>query len=86
MRTPEFAPEFGALGRQIRARREERGWDVAAFARRAGCRPSYLEDIEAGEQELRLSTAYRLADALGQPLWMLLIDVEAALCDAKAAA
>lgn len=74
------------LGRQIAVRRAARGWSQKDLAEAAGVRQHLITGLESGRSGPHLTTAYRLAETLGVSLPLLLIDVEAALQDAEAAA
>lgn len=43
-------PNWRALGAEIRRRREEMGLTLRELARRAGCSPAYLHDLEHGRR------------------------------------
>lgn len=67
--------ELAALvGRQVRARREERGLSLGALAQAAGVGKGTLSEIERGVRNPTLSTVYALAASLGVPLATLLAD------------
>lgn len=51
-------------GRRIRAAREGRGLNLHELARLSGISASALSLIETGQRDLRLTTLYRIADAL----------------------
>ena len=74
------------LGRQLALRRIHRGWSQRQLGEVAGVRAGLITRIELGGHGPSLATAYRLAKALGIDLPLLLIDVEVALLDARAAA
>lgn len=60
------------IGRRVRAARLERGWNQDAFADHAGFHRAYVGMIENGKKDLRISTLYRLAEALGVSITTLL--------------
>ncbi|MDQ6525624.1 helix-turn-helix transcriptional regulator [Nocardioides sp. LHD-245] len=74
------------LGRRVRRLREDRAMSQEALARRAGCSKNHVQLIEAAGRaaeapprgarpiNLRLSTLYGLADALGVQPWELVRD------------
>lgn len=62
MKDPEIATEFAAL---LRAARERAGISQEALAARAGLDRSAVGQLERAETSPRLSTAMRLACALG---------------------
>ena len=51
-------------GGRIRAAREARGLNLHELARLSGISASALSLIETGQRDLRLTTFYRIADAL----------------------
>lgn len=63
------------IGVRIRAAREGHGWSQDEFAFRAGVHRSYVTQLENGRKDLRISTLYRVADALGVPVVSLLPDL-----------
>jgi transcriptional regulator with XRE-family HTH domain len=56
------------LGHQIRRLREERGWTLAALARRVGTSAPALHRYENGWDRFRVDTLRRVAGALGARL------------------
>lgn len=56
------AKRFGAI---IRRLREERGWTLADFGRKADMNPTYLGFLERGENVPTLTAVLRLAKILG---------------------
>lgn len=56
------AKRFGAI---IRRLREERGWTLADFGRKADMNPTYLGFLERGENVPTLTAVLRLAKVLG---------------------
>jgi transcriptional regulator with XRE-family HTH domain len=52
------------FGRELRARREERGMSQEAFADRLGFHRTYLGAIERGERNLTLRSVERIAAAI----------------------
>jgi len=56
------------LGHQIRRLREERGWTLAALARRAGTSAPALHRYENGWDRFRADTLRKVAGALGARL------------------
>lgn len=63
-----------AIGRRLRALREEQGLSLSAVARDAGVSRRYLTEAEAGRANPSVLVLARLAVALGQPL-AVLVDV-----------
>ena len=68
MRTidPERAVED--FGRRVAEERTKRSWTQAAFAVRLGVSLRYVQHIEAGYQNVSITTAVRFANALDTPL------------------
>jgi len=60
-------PDLVALGRMVRATREQKGMSVAELAAAAGFKGRRLLRIEAGELDPRYDGLIALADALGIP-------------------
>ncbi|GHF58585.1 transcriptional regulator with XRE-family HTH domain [Deinococcus metalli] len=60
------------IGRRVREARIRRGWNQDTFAHNAGIHRAYIGMIENGKKDLRISTVYRLAEALGVPVTALL--------------
>jgi transcriptional regulator with XRE-family HTH domain len=60
------------IGRLVREARTRHGWNQDAFAHHAGFHRAYIGMIENGKKDLRISTLYRLAEALGVPVTSLL--------------
>lgn len=56
------AKRFGAI---IRRLREERGWTLADFGRKADMNPTYLGFLERGENVPTLTAVLRLTKVLG---------------------
>ena len=56
------AKQFGAIVRRLR---EERGWTLADFGRKADMNPTYLGFLERGENVPTLTAVLRLAKVLG---------------------
>lgn len=52
------------LGQRIRAKRELRGLNLHELARLSGISPSALSLIETGKRDLRITSLYKVADAL----------------------
>ncbi len=69
----ELIYSFGAT---VRSLREGRGWSQELLAERADLNRSYLGEVERGKVIPSLSTAAKLADALGIKLSSLLSDCE----------
>jgi transcriptional regulator with XRE-family HTH domain len=62
-RTPDRnAKHFGAIVRRLR---EEHGWTLADFGRKADMNPTYLGFLERGENVPTLTAVLRLAKVLG---------------------
>ncbi|HEX6353311.1 helix-turn-helix transcriptional regulator [Actinophytocola sp.] len=79
-RAPEPDPEpeplwREALGRSLRATREEQGGRLVDVAERAGISPQYLSEIERGRKEPSSEMIAAVSGALGVGLDELLIDV-----------
>ncbi len=64
-----------ALGRSLRAIREEQGDRLVDIARRAGISPQYLSEIERGRKEPSSEMIAAVTGALGVDLAGLLIDI-----------
>lgn len=63
------AEGWRSFGAAVQQARERRGWTRADLAKRARVRPELVTRLEAGDRpDLFLSTAIRLADALGMRL------------------
>jgi len=60
------------FGRRLRAAREKAGLTQAVVAYRAELSQNRMSPIEGGRTDLRLSTAHKLARAVGVPLCDLL--------------
>lgn len=60
------------LGRRIQTLRKARGWSQQQLALEAQLDRTYLSSVEHGRQNLTLSVALKLADALSVPLEVLL--------------
>lgn len=61
-----------SLGRRIQALRKARGWSQRTLAQTAGLDRTYVSSVEHGKQNLTLSVALKLAEALSVPLeWLL---------------
>ena len=56
------AKRFGAI---IRRLREQHGWTLVDFGRKANMNPTYLGFLERGENVATLTTVLRLAKILG---------------------
>jgi transcriptional regulator with XRE-family HTH domain len=57
-----------AIGRELAALRESRGWSVERVAQMVGLTERHLRRIEAGARRLPLDVMIRLARAFGKPL------------------
>jgi transcriptional regulator with XRE-family HTH domain len=64
-----------ALGRSLRATREERGGRLVDVAERAGISPQYLSEIERGRKEPSSEMIAAVSGALGLDLDDLLIGI-----------
>ena len=64
-----------ALGRSLRAIREEQGGRLVDIAERAGISPQYLSEIERGRKEPSSEMIAAVTGALGVDLAGLLIDI-----------
>lgn len=64
-----------ALGRSLRATREERGGRLVDVAERAGISPQYLSEIERGRKEPSSEMIAAVTGALGVDLADLLIGI-----------
>lgn len=68
------APEWNlenylqTLGRRVQSLRKARGWSQRELASVAGLDRTYVSSVEHGKQNLTLSVALKLADALSVPL------------------
>ncbi|MDU0294805.1 helix-turn-helix transcriptional regulator [Saccharothrix longispora] len=77
-RTPGPGPEplwREALGRSLRAAREERGSRLVDIAERAGLSPQYLSEIERGRKEPSSEMIAAVTGALGLDLADLLTGI-----------
>jgi transcriptional regulator with XRE-family HTH domain len=75
---PDRGPEplwREALGRSLRATREEQGGRLVDVAERAGISPQYLSEIERGRKEPSSEMIAAVAGALGVDLDNLLINI-----------
>ena len=59
------------FGRRVAEERTRHGWTQAEFAARAEVSLRYAQHIEAGYQNVSITTAVRFANALDVPLWTL---------------
>lgn len=64
-----------ALGRSLRATREEQGGRLVDVAERAGISPQYLSEIERGRKEPSSEMIAAVSGALGVDLDDLLLDI-----------
>ncbi|TRO89929.1 helix-turn-helix transcriptional regulator [Glycocaulis profundi] len=62
------------VGRRLRQARENRGLKLHELARLSGLSAPALSLIETGQRDLRLSTLFRIADALRVPVGTLVED------------
>ena len=60
----EQEPGVG-LGARLRALRTERGWSLAAVARKSGLSTSFLSAVERGQSSIAVGNLFKLADAYG---------------------
>jgi transcriptional regulator with XRE-family HTH domain len=67
-RTGAVGDDPAAVGRRIRALREERGISLSALARRAGIGKATLSGLETGVRNPTLETLYAVTGQLGVPL------------------
>ncbi|GAA3432730.1 helix-turn-helix domain-containing protein [Kutzneria kofuensis] len=79
-RTPAPEPEpeplwREALGRSLRAAREEQGDRLVDIAERAGISPQYLSEIERGRKEPSSEMIAAVTGALGVEFSTLLIEI-----------
>lgn len=65
-RSPRYLREAKALGRQIRALREERGWTLEEAAEHMRVAPKHLQKVEAGLLNVTLVTLVRVAEGFGE--------------------
>ena len=65
MATEPTDPRVAALGQAIRRLRRERNLSQEEVAARAGVHPNHLGRIERGTKDLRVTTFFRLLEALG---------------------
>lgn len=65
-----------AFGLAVRKARHKLDISQEAFAERADIHRTYVSDIELGKVEVGLSVAYKIASALGKPLFSLIKQVE----------
>lgn len=77
-RVPALEPDplwREALGRSLRATREERGGRLVDVAERAGISPQYLSEIERGRKEPSSEMIAAVTGALGVDLADLLVGI-----------
>ena len=77
-RDPEPEPDplwREALGRSLRAAREEQGGRLVDVGERAGVSPQYLSEIERGRKEPSSEMIAAVTGALGLALDDLLVDI-----------
>ena len=65
-----------AVGRNLRAYREERGLSQEAFAEVVGVHRTYMGAVERGERNLTLRSVERIAERIGVEAVQLLNDEE----------
>lgn len=70
-----------ALGRSLRAIREEQGGRLVDIADRAGISPQYLSEIERGRKEPSSEMIAAVAGALGVDLPALLVNIAGDITD-----
>lgn len=75
--------EKKAFGRAIKALRAEKGLSQEALADLAGVQRPTLSAIERGTSDPRLSTLFRLAEAMGEPPNVLIARTEAVITSSK---
>lgn len=63
--TPSRAPSQSGLGDRLRRIRVDRGLSLRELARRAGCSPSLLSQVERGQTTPSAGIVYSLANELG---------------------
>lgn len=66
-----------ALGRAIRAAREERGLSQESLAAAADLHPTWISHLESGRKNPTWATVERIAGALGMPVSELAARTEA---------
>jgi transcriptional regulator with XRE-family HTH domain len=71
-----FEAAHVSLGRAVSAGREKHGLDRGALARYAQVEERKLEQIECGEVSPTFETLLKLANTLGEPLWVLMMRFE----------
>ena len=85
-RDPEPEPLWReALGRRLRASREERGGRLVDVAERAGISPQYLSEMERGRKEPSSEMIAAVAGALGVDLADLLVGIASDVRQRRAA-
>jgi transcriptional regulator with XRE-family HTH domain len=62
-----------AVGRNLRAYRQERGLSQEAFAEEVGVHRTYMGGLERGERNLTLKSVERIADRLDISVMQLLV-------------
>lgn len=67
------AARFGAI---IRRLREQRGWNLLQFGRKAGMNPSYLGCLERGVNAPSLKCVLHLAEVFGVEAWTIVAEIE----------
>jgi HTH-type transcriptional regulator, competence development regulator len=72
------------VGARIRALRDARGLTLNELARLCGISGSALSLIETGKRDLRISSFFRIADALRLPPGLILAEGEHASSEARA--
>jgi transcriptional regulator with XRE-family HTH domain len=73
-RTPHPDPGADAVGRRVRALREERGMSLSTLARLAGVGKATLSGLENGTRNPTLETLYAITAQLGVPLTAVLAE------------
>jgi DNA-binding XRE family transcriptional regulator len=72
--SPAFGRVAAQLGRQLRERRQKRGWTVEEASERYGIEPAHVRRIEAGRTNPSLATLLSIADALSTDLAELFLE------------
>lgn len=69
-------PESTAFGAKLKAKREAAGMTQQDLANRLAVHVRHIQRMEAGGSDVPLSRLCQLAQALGQPLWVMVFGLE----------
>lgn len=65
-----------SFGKNIRRMRQDKGWSQFQLSEKTGIKVNHISRLEQGEGDPKLSTLYKLMDALGCSPDALLMDVD----------